>query len=152
MIFIKNSQKKIKIDINKIEQKLQKLLNFLKMKDFDVSLWFTTDTTIRKFNKKYRKKDKATDILSFPYHVHLKPGQKIEIKTEEDNNLGDIIISLKFVKKHSELDGVDFNLYINILLVHGIAHLLGYDHETDSDFKVMQKFEKSLLSEICGKN
>ena len=81
MILIKNTQKKIKIDINHIKKDVQTILNLLGYPDFDIGIWFTTNPTIRKYNKEYREKDKATDVLSFPYHETLKPGEKITPET-----------------------------------------------------------------------
>lgn len=148
MILIKNNQKKIKINSVKIKKDIEKILKFLGYKDFDVGVWFTTNQTIKKYNKKYRKKDKATDILSFPYHTDLKPGQKIKSKSEEDKNLGDFIISLEFAQNGAKEVGRPLEKHLQVLIAHGISHLLGYDHKTDSQFDIMQRFEKKLLSQI----
>ena len=98
VIRIKNTQRKIKIDTKKIESDIQRMLDIAGYSDFDIGVWFTTNKTIRAYNKKYRQKDKPTDILSFPYHTSLKPGDAIQVKDPEDKNLGDIIISLEFAK------------------------------------------------------
>jgi len=83
--------------------------------------------------------------LSFPYHTDLKAGEKIKIKEPEDKNLGDIIISLEFAKKDAmELDRF-LGTHLEILIAHGIAHLLGYDHQTEKDYKIMCKKERELL-------
>jgi probable rRNA maturation factor len=148
MILIINRQKKIKLNINLIKSNIKKILDFLGYSNFDIGIYFTTNNTIKKYNKKYRDKNKYTDILSFPYHDNLKPGQKISIKDIEDKNLGDIIISLEHAKKDSQEQNINFQEYIFILLIHGISHLLNYDHKTEKDFKIMKKFEKSLLSQI----
>lgn len=139
MIIIKNTQRKIKVDQKALEQAVRSMLRVAGYEDFDIGIWLTTNATIRKFNKKFRKKDKATDILSFPYHTDLKPGQKVVVNSPEDKNLGDIIISLEFANSFAQKDNLTH------LLAHGIAHLLGYTHETDDDFVKMQLFEKRLL-------
>ena len=77
------SKSLIKINVKKIESNIFLMLDFLDYNDFDIGVWFTTNRTIRSYNKTYRKKDKPTDILSFPYHTTLKPGEKIKIKTPE---------------------------------------------------------------------
>jgi rRNA maturation RNase YbeY len=143
MVTIKNSQRKIKINARRIKGDVQKILSKLGYDDFDIGIWFTTDQTIKKYNKKYRKKDKATDILSFPYHPDLKPGKKIVIKNPEDKNLGDIIISLERVK-HDVGEEV-FEEYLKKIIVHGIVHLVGYDHKTEKDYKIMNRKELELL-------
>ena len=173
MIKIINRQRKIKIDTKKIKSNIQKILNFLGYNDFDIGVLFTTNQTIRKYNKKYRGKDESTDILSFSYYTSLKPNQKIKIKNPEDKNLGDIIISLERVMSDSRLcrgfggqakktvdrpelvEGSNrtivlskFKEHLNLILVHGIAHLLGHDHKTEKQYKIMRQFENKLLGVI----
>ncbi len=148
MILIKNKIKKIKINESQIKKDVAKILRLLNYQDFDIGILFTTNNTIQKFNKKYRKKDKATDILSFPYHTELKAGEKIKINDSDDKNLGDIIISLKFAKNDALRLSHSLQEHLRILLAHGIAHLLGYDHQTESEYKKMQSFEKRLLKVI----
>lgn len=148
MILIRNSQRKIKVSENKIKKYAQICLDHLGYSDFDLGIWLTTNATIKNYNREYRNKDKATDILSFPFH-QLKPGQRIKPKAAEDKNLGDIIISLEFVKKDAPKRwGQTFEERMPILIVHGICHLLGYDHESDADYKVMHKKETGLLKKI----
>ena len=82
MIIIKNTQRALTFDQKRIEKTAQFILDELGYGSFDLGIWFTTEKTIRAYNKEYRKKDKATDILSFPYY-DLKPGDKIEIHCED---------------------------------------------------------------------
>lgn len=145
MILVKNKQRKIFVSVPKIKKDAEKLLNFLGYKDFDLGILLTTNRTIHKFNKIYRKKDKPTDILSFPYHTELKAGQRIQVENPEDKNLGDIIIAVEFASKGAQAEDRSLPEHLKILLAHGIAHLLGYDHETEKDFKNMDKFEHKLL-------
>lgn len=147
MILIKNRQKKIKVNPKRLHIKVKKILEFLGYQDFDLGILLTTNRTIRKLNRKFRGKDKPTDILSFPYHPNLKKGEKIKVKTPEDKNLGDIVISLEYAQKnfHDYRQTKDFQNYLITLLAHGLAHLLGYDHKTDQHLKEMLKIEKNLL-------
>ncbi len=147
MILIKNNLQKIKINSNNLKNKAQRILKSLGYEDFDLGIWVTTNNTIQKYNKQFRKKDKPTDILSFPYHENLKAGQAILAKCKEDKNLGDIIISAEFVKKDFP-SSREFNNRLDVLLAHGIAHLLGYDHETAEEFAIMKKFEQKILKII----
>lgn len=148
MIIIKNTQRKINFDINKFKKKIQIILELLNYKDFDISIWLTTNKTIRFYNKNYRNKDKPTDIISFPYHTTLKAGSRIKVKTEEDRNLGDIIISMQYVKKEADKLKVTFEKRMDIMLVHGICHVLGYDHVIDSDYRRMRAKEAWLLKHL----
>lgn len=146
MILIKNTQKKIKINPNKIKKQINSILKYIGYDDFDIGIWFTTNQTIRKYNKNFRKNDKPTDILSFPFHTNLKPGHKIKISTPDDKNLGDIIISLERCKKDALELNFPFSDYLIKIIVHGIVHLLGYDHKTDDQYKQMNMFEKKILN------
>ena len=148
MILIKNSQRKIKVDVKKLKYDAQAVLDALDYADFDLGIWLTSDTLIRKYNHEYRDKDKATDVLSFPYHTALKAGERITIKTDEDKNLGDIIIAPQYVQKDLPRWDQTFEQRMQELLVHGICHLLGYDHIDDSDYKIMHKKEIALLQKL----
>ncbi|MFH1461654.1 MAG: rRNA maturation RNase YbeY [bacterium] len=146
MILIKNSQKKIQINENQITKNLNEILDKINYKNFDINIWFTTNNTIKKYNKNYRKKNKATDILSFPFYEKLKAGEQILASSKDEQILGDIIISLEFCKKYAAKNKLNFSDYLIRIIIHGIAHLLGFDHLTDEQFEKMKKFEKKLLN------
>ena len=149
MICLRNTQRTVKISSAKIKREAQAMLTSLGYADFDIGIWFTTNKTIRWYNKTYRAKDKPTDILSFPYHTQLTAGQKIAVLNPEDKNLGDLIISAEYVLKDAPVKWErGFDEHMTVLLAHGIAHLLNYDHITDEDFAVMQKVEKKLLKAV----
>lgn len=148
MITIKNSQRKILIDAQQLKKDAQTLLDALRYCDFDLGIWLTSDATIRKYNKAYRNKDKVTDILSFPFYPQLKAGERIKAKNEEDKNLGDLIIAPHYVQKDLPRWGQTFEQRMRVLLVHGICHLLGYDHETDEEYAVMHRKELDLLKKL----
>jgi probable rRNA maturation factor len=124
---------------------VEKMLNELKYNDFDITILFTTNKAIRVLNKTFRGKDKPTDVLSFPHHPHLKAGQKIKIVYEDDKALGDIIIAVDYVAKDAVKYGVTLEQRIELLIAHGIAHLLGHDHIEDTEYRVMRRLEERLL-------
>lgn len=148
MISIKNTQRTIYINENSLIKDAQVLLDVLGYPDFDLGILITDDETIRRYNKQYRNKDNPTDILSFSYHPNLKPGEPIEPTTEDEQNLGDLIISAEYVQQEAAKLGVSFEQRMKVLLVHGICHLLGYDHEEDEDYEIMKKKETELLNYI----
>jgi probable rRNA maturation factor len=152
MIFIKNTLRTTTLDIDALITDAQVILDALQYSDYDVGIWLTTNKTIQKYNLLYRDKDKPTDILSFPFYPHLKAGEKITAHTQDEKNLGDIIISLEYVKKAAQELGVTFENRMKVLLVHGICHLLGYDHIEDADYAIMKKKEQSLLKKITQKS
>lgn len=151
MIVIRNTQRKIKIDKAKIAKEAQDILDIIKYPDFDLGIWFTSNKTIREYNAQYRNKDKATDVLSFSYHPNIKPGQKIKALEEEDKNLGDLILAPEYILKQCKELKVDFEPRLTILLIHGICHLLGYDHILDQEFRQMRAKEVFILKKLQEK-
>lgn len=147
MITIQNRQRKYTFDTQTYQKNAQKILDFLNYSDFDLYILITTNKTIRAYNRDYRNKDKATDILSFPFH-HIAPGAKIQAQTSDDKNLGDIIISMEYVAQDAKKHGVTLEQRMYRLLVHGITHLLGYDHETEPEYKQMYALETKLMKHI----
>ena len=148
MIYLKNTQKSVPIDTTFVHHQLEQILAILKYESFSISLLITTDATIKKYNKQYRNVDKATDILSFPYHPELKAGKRIKVRTQEDENLGDMIISAPYVVKEARVHNVSFERRMQILLVHGVCHLLGYDHIEDGDWRRMRAKEAYILKKL----
>jgi len=150
MINIKNNYLKIPINAEAFKKDAHRIINLLDYSDFDLGILLTDNKTIQRFNREYRDKDEPTDILSFPYHPKLKVGERINAQSREDKNLGDLIISLEYVKNDAAKEQKSINEHLRKLLCHGICHLLGYDHDTDETHKVMQEKECWLL-EHCGK-
>ncbi len=148
MITIKNTQRTHTIDLEKVKNDAQTILLELGYQDFDLGIWFTTNKTIRFYNKTYRNKDKATDILSFPYHPNLKAGQRIKVTEPEDQNIGDIIIAVEFVENLLELYQATLQQRISVLLIHGICHLLGYTHYDEENDKKMSTKERSIAQKL----
>lgn len=148
MVTIKNTVQTIPVNIKKLKMDAQKLLDLLGYSDFDLGIWLTTNNTIRKYNRLYRKKDKPTDILSFPNYPNLRPGKRINKKTLEEKDLGDIIISLEYSVREAKQLRVSLQKQLQQLLVHGVCHLLGYTHDTEEGYKKMQKKEKYLLTKL----
>jgi len=115
--------------------------------DKDIELVVTTNTVIQEINKEYRNVDKATDVLSFPYEeMPLAP-------------LGSIVISIDLVQQKAEEFSHSQNDEFSLLFIHGLLHLLGYDHEVDNgemrakEEELINKFElpKSLIVRTEGK-
>lgn len=148
MITIKNGQRKIPVDIVSLYNDIESILKFLKYQNFDIGVLLTTNKTIKKYNKDYRGKDKPTDILSFPYYPEVQAGKRIKPNSAEECNLGDLIISLEYVQKEAACLNVSFKARMRILIVHGICHLLGYDHILDHDYRRMRAKEAWLLKKL----
>ena len=137
----------IKIPDNYIERKIKKL-NF-KNKNYKKNIIFCTlllsnTKAIKKLNSKFRKKNKSTDVLSFPFHNEK--NLKKKIKNEKEIYLGDIIINLNKVRSKNNMK--NFKLEFDKLWIHGLVHLFGYDHKKEKDFRKMSQVEKDYLKYI----
>lgn len=106
----------------------------------ELSLLLTDNSTIRRINRRWRDIDRPTDVLSFPLHT-LKPGQSVPA-----GPVGDIVISLPYTRLAARQEGISLEYHLAHLLVHGLLHLLGYDHERDADARRMEREEKRLLT------
>lgn len=106
-----------------------------KENQYEISLLITNDETIHLLNKEYRQKDKPTDVLSFPM--------------EDDIMLGDIVISLDTAKNQAQEREIGLDREIAFLFIHGMLHLLGYDHETSiEDEKEMFALQEEILKKL----
>ena len=126
---------------NKI-YKLNKKYNRYKKNVIYCTLVLTGSYEIRKLNKKFRKKNKTTDVLSFPFYT--KREFKKKIKSDREIYLGDIVVNLSKVKNKDNKN--NFIEEFNKLWVHGLVHLFGFDHKKDLDFLKMTRVEKKFIS------
>jgi len=107
----------------------------------EVSITFASDRFVQGLNKKYRGFDQPTDVLAFA----MREGEWTEIQPQL---LGDIVISIDTAKKQALEMGHSLNKELAILLVHGILHLIGYDHIQSGETKKMQDMEQRILKHI----
>ena len=136
--YIKNPNSYIDKKLDKLNTKNKKL----KKKIIYCTLLLSGDKDIKNLNKKFRKKNKSTDVLSFPFYK--KKDLKAKLKNEKEIYLGDIIINLNKIKNKENKKM--FKWEFNKLWIHGLVHLFGYDHKKDKDFSRMIKIEKKFLS------
>ncbi|WP_018247790.1 rRNA maturation RNase YbeY [Orenia marismortui] len=117
-----------------IEKVVKKVLDYEDQEEKEVSIALVDDKYIHGLNHRYRGKDQPTDVLSFP---------------QEDNYLlGDIIISLETAQRQAEEYNHSFIREIGFLTVHGMLHLLGYDHYEEESRKIMREKEEEILVEL----
>ena len=122
---IKDPNNYLKIKLNK----LNRILHFKKKKQ-EFSILLTNNKKMRKLNYEFRKKNKPTDVLSFPLSYN--------------KYIGDIAISYEIIDKRSKL--TNFFLEFDKMWLHGYFHLIGYDHKKLKDFKKMNKKENLVLN------
>jgi probable rRNA maturation factor len=104
----------------------------------------TNDTYVQQLNNDHRDKDKPTNVLSFPGE-DLKAGQYNNL-SHPYIALGDIIIAYDTVKREAEETGISLHDHFYHMVIHGLLHLLGYDHIEDDDAKVMEAIEADILA------
>ena len=129
-----------------IDRKIKKLNN--KNKKLKKSVYFTLllsgEKEIKNLNKKFRNKNKATDVLSFPFYTKKELHKRLI--SEKEIYLGDIIINLNEIKDKKKLK--NFKTEFNNLWIHGLVHLFGHDHKKEKDFLTMKRIEKKYSSFI----
>ena len=137
-------EKKIK-NITKLFNRILKNLPkkyILKNKKTIITILLSSNSKIKKLNKVFRKKNKATDILSF------------SIKKSIDNKffyLGDIIISFEFMNRPKTIKLLEFKKKVIKIFIHGFLHLNGFDHKKNKDFYKMQKEENKIYNLVKNK-
>tara|TARA_Y100001980_G_C14355136_1_gene164895 strand:- start:121 stop:582 length:462 start_codon:yes stop_codon:yes gene_type:complete len=134
--------KKRQIFFNKICEALPKRYKFLN-KEVSLTLLLSNNKSIKKLNKKFRNKNKSTDILSFPFNEK----KKIKKKTY----IGDIIISYNFLDKPRSQNLQTFKKRLIKIFIHGFLHLLGFDHKSNYDYKKMLQEEDRIYQSVVSK-
>jgi probable rRNA maturation factor len=120
-----NNQRKIKIDSNSFDRFALGLeTGICEINNKKFSIAFISDRKMRQLNQQFRSKKSTTDVLSFPHEPD-------EFDTDT-NNLGDIVISVEQAERQAKENGLTLENEIKQLILHGLLHLCGYDHETDN--------------------
>ena len=112
------------------------------LNDFEVSIFFCSDEQIRTLNRDYRSLDEVTDVLSFSQSE----GEDVGFPTGKRRQLGDIVISLSQTLRQAAEDNHDPIAEEKMLILHGMLHLLGYDHVTDNG--EMMKLQGEILDKL----
>ena len=133
--------KRIKDPSNYIKKKIKKIfkLNSLQKRHFSLTILLTGNSKMKYLNNKFRKKNKITDVLSFP---NLGTAE-LKKKTNTEIYLGDIAISYEIVNRRSK--DSNFDLEFDKMWIHGYLHLLGYNHKKVRDYKAMKNMEDKIL-------
>ncbi len=138
VIRIANRQRRIPLRVETYRTLAEKVLHKLGQPDAELSLSFFSDLRIQSLNRIYRGKDQPTDVLAFSLaHSKLAP-----------HFLGDVVISAPTAHRQAREHRHSFHREIAWLIIHGILHLLGYDHEKAKDARRMRRKERSLLRQV----
>jgi probable rRNA maturation factor len=145
-VYIKNRQRLLKPNQQRTASLLRKALRLLGLHKAEISVLFVNDKRMRILNRRYRGIDGTTDVLSFPQNELISPNSG---RLTPDIVLGDIVISLPKTKKQAGENGLAFHQELKRLLIHGLLHLTGYDHEINryQENKMREK-TKELLDKL----
>ena len=132
MVEVVNRQRRLKLDTEAWSNFEARALDAIGKSESSATIAFVSDKRIRELNRQFRGVDKATDVLSFP--------------AEEKLNLGDIAVSVDTAAVQAKESGLTFDGEIAQLILHGLLHLCGYDHETDNG--EMNRLELSLRRKL----
>jgi rRNA maturation RNase YbeY len=180
-IAIYNDQGTIKnINEDALSDTIRRISKIIGYETYDVTLLLVEDDEMRATNLETREIDEPTDILSFPFHFHIKPGtlEEPEFDIADYYTLGDLMVDVPYVIRRCQEDQEDHEdekanddeddeeeeaergvsgamatVYdpqkrINMLLIHGMLHLVGYDHEDEEDYEQMVAREEEILEEL----
>jgi probable rRNA maturation factor len=139
-----NSQRKIRIRVEDFQRITDEIVRIVpRAQGKSVTVAFISDRKMRELNRTFRGKNATTDVLSFPFAAdEFEAGEK---------NLGDVIISVEQAQKQAIENNLDFETEIKQLVLHGILHLCGYDHETDAGEMNKRELELRDKLEISDK-
>ena len=131
--------KKKEFFFNNICKFFPKKFQFINKKVY-FTLLLSNNKNIKKLNKRFRDKNKHTDILSFPFHQKSKKSKEIY--------LGDIIISINYMNKYNNLSTYDFREKVAKIFIHGFLHLLDFDHIKEKDYIKMLNQEQKIFESV----
>tara|TARA_B100000686_G_scaffold349813_1_gene444103 strand:- start:2804 stop:3262 length:459 start_codon:yes stop_codon:yes gene_type:complete len=145
-INVKSWKKKIvnpKTYFAKKLKKISKVVKYFNNKNLTFTILLTNSLNIKRLNKKFRKRNKTTDVLSFPFF------SKKNLKTIKEKKIyiGDIAVSYEIINSRSKKNS--FLLEFDKVWIHGLLHLVGYDHVKNKDYFKMNRIEKRILNLIA---
>jgi probable rRNA maturation factor len=149
-VFVNNMQDRVTVDDSLAELLEQVVENVLKKEkaspEAEVSIALVDDCYIRELNRQYRQKDCPTDVLSFAMLEDTGEAPPVLGQEEDEAVLGDVVISMETAERQALEFGHPFPREVAYLAAHGVLHLLGYDHETDTDRELMRSREEEVLT------
>jgi probable rRNA maturation factor len=125
MIEVVNRQRRRKINSKQWREFTEKALRAIGGNQRGATIVFVSDDAIRKLNRRFRGKSVATDVLSFPTEAE-------PFEVESRKHLGDVVISVERATTQAKTNRLSFSSEVEQLILHGLLHLCGYDHETDN--------------------
>lgn len=145
-IMIANRQKGVAVEPRKLEKFVVRARRALELRADSFAICFVTDREMTRLNRAYRGKNRPTDVLSFPTDERSEGKRQGKPKPLPGTYLGDIAIAPAVALRNSRKFGRALDDELRILILHGMLHLMGYDHETDSG--QMERRERRMRREL----
>jgi probable rRNA maturation factor len=143
MVRVVNRQRRYKLHTRGLKDFAASVLRELGRRDHLATIVFVSDSTMRRLNKTFRGLDRPTDVLAFSYDANDQP-----LAEADGAGLGDVIIAPETASRYAAKLGISFERELRTLIIHGLAHLCGYDHETDDG--EMNRLERRLRRRLIG--
>ena len=131
--------KKKEFFFNQLCRHFPKKFKFINKRVY-LTLLLSNNKNIKRLNKKFRKKDKHTDILSFPLHKKMKNFKEVY--------LGDVIISFNYMNKPKNINNYDFKEKVTKIFIHGFLHLLNFNHIKEKEYQIMFREEQKIFRSV----
>ncbi|XP_058283610.1 endoribonuclease YbeY isoform X1 [Hylobates moloch] len=145
-LVIRNLQRVIPIRRAPLRSKIEIVRRILGVQKFDVGIICVDNKNIQHINRIYRDRNVPTDVLSFPFHEHLKAGEFPQPDFPDDYNLGDIFLGVEYIF-HQCKENEDYNDVLTVTATHGLCHLLGFTHGSEAEW---QQIQLLTCQEECG--
>ena len=142
MIDVTNVSGSPAFDVQIVHRAVLATLDAHNLEDYEISVLLTDDSRMTGLNREYRGIDAPTDVLAFPQHE----GQNTELMNL--NVLGDVVVSLETAERQAITEKHSLEEEVAFLTVHGVLHLLGYDHQTQEEATVMFGKQDTILQDL----
>ncbi len=148
-----NRQRRFPVNTDALADTAQACLDLLEVGHGSLSVLLVNDRAMRPINRDFRQIDRATDVLSFPMldgtPEQILAALRMAQGSPFAEEIGDVVISVETARAQAAEHGIPIQVELTVLLVHGILHLLGYDHETgEADAAKMRAAEQALLDRL----
>lgn len=143
-IVVQNRQRTVRLDTRQVKRQLLRVMTYLGCQDRELSVVFANDHLLHELNRTYRDKDRPTNVLAFPQ-------EPIDTVGPSARLLGDVVLSLSTADREARCLEQPLETRVVYLLIHGLLHLLGYDHEqSDAAQQRMEALEQELLAYLMA--
>ncbi|XP_069110661.1 endoribonuclease YbeY-like [Argopecten irradians] len=151
-VIIHNLQRSVRLNLRVLERDVRYLRRLTGLTSFHMGIQCVDDDSISDANLTYRGVDGPTDVLAFPLIDGMDPNKPFPEIAEPDRRLlGDLMLGIPYIHKHADLHREQLEETLSVMVLHGMCHLIGYDHETEEQWKQMYEKELNILEQFNQK-